>query len=90
MPDITVADIENAIYKANIRYREELERMCEQKNKASIQDHLIKETHFNEAATTKLYKMINNFTENSKIKYMVGVPVGLLLLDRLLTRLGLY
>lgn len=87
---ITIDAIENAVHKANKAFFIEVKEMCDNNVKMEMQDHLIKENHFDKVMAAKMYQLIDNYSNNKKTLYMVGGPLVLLFADRILSKLGIW
>ena len=85
----TPADIENAILKANKVYFQDVEKMCDKNIKEKLTEHLLDKTHFDKPSTSVLYRMIESFKAWSTIKYVFGVPLFLLVVERILNVIGI-
>lgn len=85
---LTPSDIENAILKANKTFFSEVEKMCDINIEGKIDKHLLEKTHFDKPNTSTLYRMIDSFKAWSTVKYMVGVPLFLLVVERALNFVG--
>lgn len=86
----TLYSVENAVYKANEKFFIKIKEMCDVNVRMEMQEHLIKETHFDKTMATKMYQILNNYTDNKKALYIVGVPLLLLFVDRILSKLGVW
>jgi len=86
---LTPTDIENAILKANKTFFSEVEKMCDINIEGKIDKHLLDKTHFDKVNTSILYRMIDSFKAWSTVKYMVGVPLFLLVVERILNVIGI-
>ena len=87
---ITADAIENAVYKANKAFFIEVKAMCDDNVKMEMQEHLIKEYHFDKVMASRMYRIIDNYTDNKKALYIVGVPLVLLIADRILSKMGVW
>lgn len=70
--------------------RDSLEKMCHENIKQGITEHLLEKKHFDKSTVDSIYEIINSFKGRIKIKYAVGVPLLLLFVERILSKLGLF
>ena len=89
MNGISLSEIENTILRANKEYFKEVKAMCDDNLKSSMNEHLLDKTHFDKQNASVIYQMINSFKEKSMAKYVVGVPLLLLVIERILNTVGL-
>lgn len=87
---ITIADVENAVYKANEKFFEKVEKMCNTNLKSSLLEHVQEHTHFDKSTKATIYEMINNFRGRIKAKYSIGIPLVLLFAERILNKIGIF
>ena len=86
---LTPFEIENAILKANKIFFQEIEKMCDRNIESKFDKHLLDKTHFDKPNASILYRMIASFKAWSTVKYMVGVPLFLLVVERILNVIGI-
>lgn len=85
---ITIAEVENAVYKANEKFFEKVEKMCNTNLENNLLKHTQEYPHFDKPTKTIIYDMIANFKRRIKIQYIIGVPLALLCVERFLNRIG--
>jgi len=85
---MTMEGVENAVFKANEKFFVKVKQMCDDNVKIEMQAHLINENHFDKTMAAKMYRIIDNYTDNKKALYIVGVPLLLLFLDRICSKMG--
>lgn len=88
--NITVSDVKNAVYEANEKFYEKIQKMCDDNLEKSLLVHTQEYPHFDKPTKTIIYDMINNFKGRIKAKYLIGVPLGFLIAERILNKIGLF
>lgn len=87
---ITIADVENAVYKANEKFFEKVEKMCNTNLETSLLKHAQEYTHFDKSTKATIYEMISTFKSRIKAKYSIGIPLVLLFAERILNKIGIF
>jgi hypothetical protein len=87
---LTVADVKNAVYEANEKFFEKVKEMCDENLETGLLKHTQEFTHFDKATKTIIYEMITNFKNRIKNKYIIGTPLMLLIIERILNKIGLF
>ena len=87
---MTLEGVENAVFKANEKFFDKVKKMCDDNVKIEMQAHLINENNFDKTMASKMYRIIDNYTDNKKALYVVGVPMVLLFVDSILSKMGVW
>lgn len=87
---ITLAEVENAVYKANEKFFEKIQKMCDDNLEKNFLKHVQEFTHFDKDTKSKIYEVLSNFKNKTKLKFTVGIPLFLLITERILTKIGLF
>lgn len=87
---ITISDVENAVYKANEKFFAKVQEMCDKNMEVGLLRHTTELSHLDKETKSVLYEMIGNFKGRIKAKYSIGIPLSLLIVERVLNKIGLF
>lgn len=87
---LSLAEVENAVYKANKEFFNEVKKMCDGNIETEFLKHTTEYPHFDKPTRTIIYEIISNFKRRIKIEYIFGIPLLLLFIERLLNKIGLF
>lgn len=87
---ITVSDVKNAVYEANEKFFDKVQKMCDDNLEKSLLKHTQEYTHFDKLTKATIYDMVNNFKSRIKTKYSIGIPLVLLFVERILNKIGIF
>lgn len=85
---ISISDVKNAVYEANEKFYEKVQKMCDDNLETSLLKHVQEHSHLDKPTKMLLYEMISNFQGRIKAKYSIGIPLALLFAERILNKLG--
>ena len=86
---LSLEKIKNAIHDANKEFFNEIRQMCDKNIETEFLKHTTVYPHFDKPTRTIIYEMISNFKRRIKIEYVFGVPLTLLFIERILTKMGI-
>lgn len=87
---LTLADIKNTITDINKEFFKDITTMCDKNIETEFLKHTNEYPHFDKPTRTIIYEIISNFKRRIKVEYVFGVPIGLLFIERVLNKIGIF
>lgn len=87
---LSLADIKNTIHEANKEFFSNIRKMCDDNIEIELLKHTTEYTHFDKPTKTIIYEMITNFKNRIKNRYLISIPLSLLIIERVLNKIGIF